>query len=111
MEGTGSARVLVAVAVGRNVWISRQATLHYENNRLIKAEGIDLTQAGPVGLKGILYVVKDSFCRDNRRFMRVERQKIVEGKIVDSQNWGEIEDTGLKGPEPELGLPITALAS
>lgn len=93
----GPARVLVAVAVGPNAWVSRPATLHYESRRLIKAEGTDLTQAGPKGLTGTLYVVKDSLCRDNRRLMRVERQKIVDGEVVGTQNWGEIEDTGLAG--------------
>jgi hypothetical protein len=94
--GTGPAQVLVAVAVGRNSWASQQATLHYESSRLIKAEGTGLTQAGPKGLTGTLYVVKDFLCRDNRRVMRVERQKIVNGKVVDTQNWGELEDAGLQ---------------
>ncbi len=88
--GTG---VLVAVAVGRNTWVSKQATLHYESSRLVKAEGIDFP-AGPNGVSGILYVVKDCLCRDNRRLMRVERHKIVDGKVVDVQNWGEVEDAG-----------------
>jgi len=87
--------VLVAVPVGRNVWVRKQATLHYEGNRLIRAEGIDLPEAGPQGVTGTLYVVKDSLYRDNRSVMRVERQKIVNGHVVQMQNWGEIEDAGL----------------
>ena len=94
---TGPARVLVAVAVGRDAWVSQQVTLHYESSCLIKAEGTDLTQAGPKGLTGTLYVVKDSLCRENRRVMRVERQKIVNGEVVGTQNWGEIEDAGPPG--------------
>lgn len=92
MSITSPASVPVAVRVGRNGWVRKQATLHYENSRMIKAEGIELTQAGPMGLTGIMYVVKDSFCRDNRSVMRVERRKIVNGLVVDIQNWGEIED-------------------
>ena len=92
----GPTSVLIAVARGRNSWTSQQATLHYENNRLVRAEGADLNQAGPNGLTGTLYLVKDSLCRDNRRVMRVERQKIVDGEVVDSQNWGELEDGGLQ---------------
>jgi hypothetical protein len=65
----------------------------YEAGRLTKAEGIDFTQAGPMGLTGTLYVVKESLCRDNRRIMRIERQKLVNGLVVDMQNWGEMEDT------------------
>jgi hypothetical protein len=91
---TGPACVLVAVAVGRNTWVSKQATLHYESSRLVKAEGIDFPPAGPNGVSGTLYVVKDCLCRDNRRLMRVERHKIVDGKVVDVQNWGEVEDAG-----------------
>lgn len=66
--------------------------LHYEASRLIKAEGIGITQSGPMGLTGTLYLVKESICRDKRLIMRIERQKIVNGKVVDMQNWGEIED-------------------
>jgi len=92
---TAPASVLVAVPVGRNVWIRKQAVLHYEGSRLIRAEGIDLPEAGPRGVTGTLYVVKDSLHRDNRSVMRVERQKIVNGQVVQMQNWGEIEDAGL----------------
>lgn len=95
MEAAEPIRVQVAVAVGRNVWVSQQATLHYEGRRLIRADGSGLDQAGPRGLTGALYLVIDSLCRDNRRIMRVERQKIVDGEVVDRQNWGEIEDAGL----------------
>jgi hypothetical protein len=83
---------LLAVPVGRNGWISKKVMLHYEASRLIKAEGTDLAQKGSMGLTGTLYVVKESLCRDNRLVMRIERQKIVNGKVVDMQNWGEIED-------------------
>ena len=83
---------LLAVPVGRNVWISKKVMLHYEASRLIKAEGTDRAQKGSMGLTGTLYVVKESLCRDNRLVMRIERQKIVNGKVVDMQNWGEIED-------------------
>jgi hypothetical protein len=93
MAITGPVCVLLAVPVGRNSWVSKEVMLHYEASRLIKAEGIDLTQTGPMGLTGTLYVVKESLCRDNRLVMRIERQKIVNGKVVDMQNWGEIEDT------------------
>jgi len=89
---TGPAQVQVAVPVGRNAWASKQATLHYESNRLIKAEGIDLTPAGPNGVSGTLYVVKDYLRRDNRRVMRLERHKFVDGRVVAVQNWGELED-------------------
>jgi hypothetical protein len=92
MAITGPVCVLLAVPVGRNSWVSKEVMLHYEASRLIKAEGIDLTQTGPMGLTGTLYVVKESLCRDNRLVMRIERQKIVNGKVVDMQNWGEIED-------------------
>jgi hypothetical protein len=71
-------------------------TLHYQNDRLIRADGTDLIQTGTNGLTGTLYIVKDSLCRDNRRVMRVERQKIVDGEVVDRQNWGELEDAGLQ---------------
>ena len=64
---TGPASVLVAVPVGRNVWASRQATLHYAESRLVQVEGIDLPNAGPNGLTGTLYVVRDEFWRDHRR--------------------------------------------
>ena len=92
---TGPASVQVAVPVGRNVWIRKEATLHYNGNRLIKAEGVELPAAGPLGLTGTLYLVKASLHRDNRSVMRVERQKIVNGQVVQMQNWGEIEDAGL----------------
>jgi hypothetical protein len=92
MAITGPVCVLLAVPVGRNSWVSKEVMLHYEASRLIKAEGIDLTQTGPMGLTGTLYVVKESLCRDNRLVMRIERQKIVNGKVMDMQNWGEIED-------------------
>ncbi len=90
---TEPACVLLAIPVGRNTWVRKEATLHYESDRLIRADGVELTQKGPLGLTGTLYVVKESICRDNRLLMRIERQKIVNGKIVDMQNWGEIEDT------------------
>jgi hypothetical protein len=90
---SGPSSVLIAVPVGRNTWVSKQATLYYEGSRLVKAEGSDLMQTGTQGLSGTLYVVKDCLCRDNRTVMRVERQKIVNGKVVDLKNWGEIEDT------------------
>lgn len=96
MEETGSAVVLVAVPVGRNTWVSQEAILHYESSRLIRAEGTSMTQSGPGGLTGILYVVVESLCRETRRVMRVERQKIVNGEIVNRQNWGEFEDNGLQ---------------
>ena len=92
----GPVSVLIATSVGHNCWASRQAILHYENSRLIRADGADLTQSGPRGLTGTLYVVKDTISRDNRRVMRLERQKIVDGEIVGKQNWGEIEDRGLQ---------------
>jgi hypothetical protein len=91
----GPASVLVAVPVGRNVWIRKQATLHYHGSRLIKAEGIEFQGAGPLGVTGTLYLVKDSLHRDNRSLMRVERQKIVNGQVVQMQNWGEIEEATL----------------
>jgi hypothetical protein len=89
------ASVQIAVPVGRNVWVRKQATLHYQGKRLVKAEGVDFGQAGPQGLTGILYLVKASLNRDNRSVMRVERQKIVNGQVVQMQNWGEIEETAL----------------
>ena len=91
---TGPACVRVAVPVGRNAWASRPATLHYAGNRLVKAEGIDLLPAGPNGLTGTLYVVRDEFWRDRRRLLRVERQQVVDGQVVSTQNWGEVEDAG-----------------
>lgn len=91
---TGPACVLVAVPVGRGTWASRQATLHYAGSRLVKAEGIDLPRAGPNGLTGTLYVVRDDFWRDRRRLLRVERQQVVDGQVVSTQNWGEVEDVG-----------------
>ncbi len=87
--------VQVAVLVGRNVWVRREARLHYHGNRLVKAEGVELPGAGPLGLTGTLYLVKASLHRDNRSVMRLERQKIVNGQVVQMQNWGEIKDTGL----------------
>ena len=45
-----------------------------------------------MGLTGTLYVVKESLSRFNLLVMRIERQKIVNGRVVDKQNWGEIED-------------------
>jgi hypothetical protein len=95
-ELNGPVNVQIAVARGRNCWSSQQATLHYENNRLIRAEGANLTESGPNGLTGTLFLVKDAMCRDNRRLMRVERQKIVDGEVVDCKNWGELEDEGLQ---------------
>jgi hypothetical protein len=92
MAITGPVCVLLAVPVGRNGWVSKEVMLHYEASHLTKAEGIDFTQSGPMGLTGTLYVVKESICRDERLVMRIERQKIVNGKVVDMQNWGEIED-------------------
>src|SRR5207245_5149722 len=80
---------------------------HYASSRLVKAEGIDFPGAGPNGVSGTLYVVKDCLCRDNRRLMRVERHKIVDGKVVDVQNWGELEDAGLLSA---LGLMSSACA-
>jgi hypothetical protein len=91
---TGPACVLVAVPVGRDAWASRQATLHYAGSRLVLAEGIDLPNAGPNGLTGTLYVVRDKFWRDRRRVLRVERQQVVDGRVVSAQNWGEVEDAG-----------------
>jgi hypothetical protein len=88
-----SGLTLIAIPVGRNGWISKEVTLHYEAGRLVKAEGVEFAQTGPQGLTGTLYVVKDSPRYDNRMFMRIERQKIVNGKVVDSRNWGEIEQT------------------
>src|SRR5262249_60106863 len=77
MQVTGPVHVRVAVSVARNVWVSQQATLHYESSRLIRADGAGLTECGPRGLTGTLYLVADSLCRDNRRVMRLLRQKIV----------------------------------
>lgn len=91
---TAAARVAVAVPVSRHAWVRRQATLHYAGNRLVRAEGIDLAGSGPLGVTGTLYVVKDSLCRDNRSVMRVERQKVVNGRVVEVRNWGEVEDAG-----------------
>ena len=90
------ARAVVVVPVGRNTWTKKEITLQYEASRLIKVEGIDITQSGPMGLTGILFMVKESVSRDNRTLMRVERQKIVNGKVVELQNWGEIEETVAK---------------
>lgn len=84
--------VQLVVPVGRNGWARKEATLQYEANRLIKAEGIELKQTGPMGLTGTLFFVKESLYRENRLVMRIERQKIVNGKVVEMQNWGEIED-------------------
>jgi hypothetical protein len=92
---TRSVCVLLAVPFGRNGWGRKEAMLHYEAGRLMKTEGIDFTQTGPLGVTGTLYVVKESLCRDNRRVVRIERQKVVNGLIVDRRNWGEIEDTML----------------
>ena len=89
---TEPSSVLIVVPVGRNAWVRKQATLYYEGSRLVKAEGSDLMQTGTQGLSGTLYVVKDCLCRDNREVMHVERQKIVNGKVVDMKNWGEIEE-------------------
>jgi hypothetical protein len=91
---TGPACVLVAIPVGRGTWTSGHATLHYAGNRLIKAEGVDFPREGPNGLTGTLYLVRDDFWRDRRRLLRVERQQIVDGQVVSTQNWGEIEDVG-----------------
>lgn len=88
-----SACVLLAVPIGRTGWSKMQATLYYESNRLIKVEGIDFTQTGPSGVTGSLYLVKESLCRENRRTLRIERQKVVNGLVVDIQNWGEIEES------------------
>jgi hypothetical protein len=93
---TGPTSVRIAVPLGRNGrngWVSKEVTLHYEANRLIKAEGVELTQTGPLGLTGTLYVVKELLQYESRPVMRIERQKIVHGKVVDMRNWGEIEDT------------------
>lgn len=86
------ASVQLVVPVGRNGWARKEATLQYEANRLIKAEGIEFNQTGPRGLTGTLYLVKETLYRENRPVMRIERQKIVNGKIVEMQNWGEVED-------------------
>ena len=88
---TASTAVLLVIPIGRNTWAKKESILHYEANRLMKAEGVELKQSG-TGVTGTLYVVKEWICRDNRQVMRVERQKIVNGKIVDTQNWGEIEE-------------------
>jgi hypothetical protein len=88
------ARVLVAVRIGRDSWASKQAILHYAGSRLVKAEGIDLPRAGPNGLTGTLYVVRDELLRDHRRLVRVERQQVVDGLLVNTQNWGEVEVAG-----------------
>src|SRR5262249_54837997 len=69
-------------------------TLHYTGSRLVKAEGVDLSNAGPNGLTGTLYVVRDEVWRDRRRVLRVERQQVVDGRVVSAQNWGEVEDAG-----------------
>ena len=87
----GPACVRVVIPVGRNAWASRQATLHYAGSRLVRAEGIDFPRAGPNGLTGTLYLVRDELWRDNRRVLRVERQQLVDGRVVSTQNWGEIE--------------------
>jgi hypothetical protein len=92
MTITGPVCVLLAVPVGRNGWDRKEVILHYEASRLVKAEGIDLGQTGPMGLTGTLYVVKEVLSRFNLLVMRIERQKIVNGRVVDKQNWGEIED-------------------
>src|SRR5262249_25371194 len=91
---TGPACVLVAVPVGRDAWASRRATLHYTGSRLVKAEGVDLPNAGPNGLTGTLYVVRDEIWRGRRRVLRVEGQEVVDGRVVSTQNWGEVEDAG-----------------
>jgi hypothetical protein len=96
MNRTEPSSVLIVVPVGRNAWVRKHATLYYEGNRLVKAEGSDLMETGTQGLTGTLYVVKDCLSRDNRAVMRVERQKIVNGKVVDMKNWGEIEETAPK---------------
>src|ERR1043165_8622376 len=88
---TSTTCVLLAVPLGRNDWVTRQTTLHYEAGRLIQADGIDLMKRGPKGLTGTMYVVKASLCRDTRPIIRIEGQKIVNGLVVDVQNWGEIE--------------------
>jgi hypothetical protein len=90
---TGPVRVLLAVPVGRNSWVSKEVLFHYEASRLIKTEGIELAKIGPMGVTGTLYVVKESFFRDNRLVKRIERQTITNGQVVSMQNWGEIEDT------------------
>ena len=95
MSGAGLICVQVAVPGRRNVWSSKQATLRYDSSRLVEAEGIEFAQAGPHGLTGTLYLVTGTFCRDNRRIMRVERRKIVDGKVAEVQNWGELEDAPL----------------
>ena len=92
MAATGPVCVLLAIPLGRNGWAKKDAMLHYEAGRLIKAEGMDLIQTGSMGLTGTLYVVKESLSRFNRLVMRIERQKFVNGKVVDVKNWGEIED-------------------
>jgi hypothetical protein len=100
--------VPIAVRVGRDGWVRKVATLHYEANRLVRAEGIEFAREGSMGLTGTMYVVKESFCRDNRSVMRVERQKIVNGIVVELQNWGEIDDPerDAAGPEShEMGAP------
>ena len=92
-NSTGETSVLVLVPAGRNAWTKKQVTLHYEANRLIRVDGIELPKAGPMGLTGTLYMVKDLIYRDTRPVMRVERQKIVNGAVVDRRNWGELEET------------------
>ena len=37
---------------------SRLTRFIYESDRLVKADGLDLNQAGPLGLTGTLYVVE-----------------------------------------------------
>lgn len=86
--------VLIAIPLGRDSWASRQATLHYAGSRLVKAEGVDFPRQGPNGPTGTLYLVRANIQRDHRRLLRVERQQLVDGQIISTQNWGEVEDNG-----------------
>jgi hypothetical protein len=111
MPTTVQTSASVAVPVGRNGWVRKEVTLHHEAGRLIKVEGIELAQNGPMGLTGTMYVVKESLRYDSRMVMRIERQKIVNGKIVDMRNWGEIEDTVKSvapAKEPETATQLIA---
>lgn len=94
-EISGSKIFTIAVPKGRNIWEYREANFHYASRRLIRVEGAPHSETEPDGLTGTLYVVVETFCRENRRVMRVERQKFVKGELVNRQNWGEFENTSL----------------
>ena len=96
--------VTIAIRAGRNDWSKAEAILRYQAGRLIGAEGVELA-VGTLGLSGTIYVVKDIISRDNRTLMRIERQRLLNGKVVDANNLGEVETLS---PSPPATVDIPA---